>query len=132
MAQTKKKRRTKHRGNAAGVVESRGRTGRRLTDAERSSSAKKDPKQARLDRLNRPPSWRGAANRSLVAVVIFVAVLILFFKQSVPASISLGAFLLVLYIPLSYYTDLWLYRRRQRKQLEARSSQGRPKAGDGG
>jgi hypothetical protein len=28
MAQTKKKRSTKHRGNAAGIVETRGRTGR--------------------------------------------------------------------------------------------------------
>ena len=29
MAQTRKRRQTKHRGNAAGMVESRGRTGRR-------------------------------------------------------------------------------------------------------
>ena len=29
MAQTKRKRRTKHRGNAAGMVEARGRTGRK-------------------------------------------------------------------------------------------------------
>jgi len=35
MAQTKRKRQTKHRGNAAGVVESRGRTGRKPTKAEK-------------------------------------------------------------------------------------------------
>ena len=35
MAQTKRKRRTKHRGNAAGSVEARGRTGRKPTDQER-------------------------------------------------------------------------------------------------
>ena len=35
MAQTKRKRQTKHRGNAAGVVESRGRTGRKPTEAEK-------------------------------------------------------------------------------------------------
>ena len=34
MAQTKRKRRTKHRGNAAGMVEARGRTGRRLSPEE--------------------------------------------------------------------------------------------------
>src|SRR6266516_1140874 len=35
MAQTKRKRRTKHRGNAAGAIESRGRTGRKPTPEER-------------------------------------------------------------------------------------------------
>lgn len=112
MAQTRKKRSTKHRGNAAGVVESRGRTGRKLTDDERKPGAKR----SREDRFNRPPSWRGAANRSLVAVVIFVAILVLFFKQNAAAAIALGGFLLLLYIPMSYYTDLWLYRRRQAKK----------------
>ena len=112
MAQTRKKRSTKHRGNAAGVVENRGRTGRKLSDDER----KPGSKGSREDRFNRPPSWRGAANRSLIAVVIFVAVLILFFKQNASAAIALGGFLLLLYIPMSYYTDLWLYRRRMAKK----------------
>ena len=39
MAQTKKKRSTKHRGNAAGVVEARGRTGRKLTEDEKRKNA---------------------------------------------------------------------------------------------
>ena len=34
MAQTKRKRRTKHRGNAAGTIETRGRTGRPPTAEE--------------------------------------------------------------------------------------------------
>jgi len=112
MAQTRKKRSTKHRGNAAGVVETRGRTGRKLDEGER----KPGSKPSREDRFNRPPTWRGAANRSVVAVVIFIAVLILFFKQNASAAIALGAFLLLLYIPMSYYTDLWLYRRRMAKK----------------
>jgi hypothetical protein len=115
MAQTKKKRSTKHRGNAAGVVETRGRTGRKPTDAEK-QPAKTGGK--RQDRFDRPPSWRGAANRSLIAVVIFVAILILFFKQSVPASLSLGAVMLLFYIPLSYFTDNALYKRRLRQKQQ--------------
>jgi len=122
MAQTKKKRSTKHRGNAAGVVETRGRTGRKLTDAERKANAKSTAKAARGDRFNRPPTWRSAANRSLVAVFIFVAVLVLFLDQKVGASFALGGFLLILYIPMSYYTDQWLYRRRQRKDAEAKAA----------
>ena len=39
MAQTKRKRQTKHRGNAAGVVEARGRTGRKPTAAEKGGKA---------------------------------------------------------------------------------------------
>lgn len=111
MAQTRKKRSTKHRGNAAGVVESRGRTGRKLTEDERGSTGAR----RRQDRFDRPPTWRGAANRSLIAVFIFVAILVLFFKQNASASIALGGFLMLLYVPLSYYTDLWLYRRRKAK-----------------
>jgi len=41
MASTKKKRRTKHRGNAAGIVESRGRTGRKPADNEKKASDNK-------------------------------------------------------------------------------------------
>ena len=122
MAQTKKKRSTKHRGNAAGIVETRGRTGRKLTDAERKSNAASSAKLTRQDRFNRPPTWRSAANRSLIAVVIFVAVLVLFLKQDPGPAFGLGGFLLILYIPMSYYTDQWLYKRRQRKDAEARSA----------
>ncbi len=69
MAQTKRK--TKHRGNAAGMVESRGRTGRRPTAAERSGSAreKAKAKEQRLNKYDRPPTWRGAFYRAAVAAV---------------------------------------------------------------
>lgn len=116
MAQTKKKRSTKHRGNAAGIVENRGRTGRKLEPGERGGAAKRPGGRPRQDRFDRLPTWRGAANRSIIAVVFFVAVLVLFLKQNAGGALLLGAFLLVLYIPLSYYTDLWLYRRRRAKR----------------
>ena len=106
MAQTKKKRRTKHRGNAAGMVEARGRTGRAPSGSERGKPAGKP------DRRDRPPSWRSAANRSLVAVVIFIAVLVLFLRQPLGTSVVIGVAMLVIYVPLSYATDRWIYRRR--------------------
>ena len=52
MAQTKRKRRTKHRGTAAGTIETRGRTGRRPTADEKK---KEDRTQARERRLSTPP-----------------------------------------------------------------------------
>ena len=117
MAQTKKKRSTKHRGNAAGGVESRGRTGRKLTADERGKNAKaRGGTPAKTDRFDRPPTWTGAAQRSLIAVMIFVAVLVLLFKQDAKQAIALSSVLLVVYIPMSYYTDAYLYKRRKAKQ----------------
>jgi hypothetical protein len=112
MAQTKRKRQTKHRGNAAGMVETRGRTGRPLNDEER----KPTKEQARLDKLNNPPTWRGATIRSAIATVIFVGVVLIAFKQQPAAAVGLAAFVFLFYIPLGYYTDLMLYRRRMKKQ----------------
>ena len=117
MAQTKKKRSTKHRGNAAGGVESRGRTGRKLTADERGKNAKaRGGTPQKTDRFDRPPTWTGAAQRSLIAVMIFVAVLVLLFKQDAKQAIALSSVLLVVYIPMSYYTDAYLYKRRKAKQ----------------
>ena len=116
MAQTREKRRTKHRGNAAGMVESRGRTGR-PSGAEKGTGKGKSPgRSGSTDRRDRPPSWRSALNRSIVAVVIFVAVLVLLLKQPVTSSIIIGVAMLAFYVPLSYATDRWIYRRRMAKR----------------
>jgi hypothetical protein len=117
MASTKRKRRTKHRGNAAGIVETRGRTGRKPTAQERKA-------QARRDRFSKPPTWRGSFNRAIVAVVIFVAVITLLLHQNPIAAVGLGAFMLLFYVPMTYYMDMYFYRRRQAK-LSGQSGQGR-------
>jgi hypothetical protein len=113
VASTKRKRRTKHRGNAAGMVETRGRTGRKPGPADKTTA-----RRARMDRFSKPPTVRSAFQRSAIAAVIFVFAMILIVKQTVAASIALGAFVLLFYVPLSYYTDLFFYRRRQAKELE--------------
>ena len=111
MASTRRKRRTKHRGNAAGVVETRGRTGRKPTGSERKPSGR----AARLDRFNRPPSWRSSFNRALIAAAVFVAASILILKQKPIAGVAFGVFLVLFYTPLTFYTDSFFYRRRQAK-----------------
>ena len=108
MAQTRKKRSTKHRGNAAGVVENRGRTGRKLTDQERSAGSAKTARGPRPPKL---PTWRGAFNKALIMAAIFVGIIVLFVKQNVSQSIAVGVFLVFMYTPLSYYTDRFIYRR---------------------
>jgi len=125
MAQAKKKRNSKHRGNAAGIVETRGRTGRPLSEREQSknkaaSGAKGASSRGAGGRPVRPPSWRSAATRSIVAVVIFVAVLTLLLKVPINQTLPVAGLMLLFYIPLSYYTDRWLYRRRMAKDAAAR------------
>ncbi len=117
MAQTKRKRQTKHRGNAAGVVEARGRTGRRPTAAEKSAEGReKAQKRAqREQRYDRPPTWRGAFYRALVAAILMVVVSMFLVKNTLQA-VLIFPLVLAMYVPISYYTDLWMYRRRLRKK----------------
>ena len=118
--QSRKRRQTKHRGNAAGMVEVRGRTGRKPTDEERAKpqSTKELARQRRLERLDREPTWRGAANRAAIAAGLFVVAVILLGQRPATA-FTLGALMLLLYVPLSYYTDLVIYNRRRKKKATA-------------
>src|ERR1044071_3537733 len=102
MAQTKRKRRSKHRGNAAGSVEVRGRTGRQVAPA-------KGGKAVRLDRLDRPPTRRSAAKRSAIATLLFVVV-ITFLQHNLASALVIG----LLMFPL--YTDKRIYEKRKAKK----------------
>jgi hypothetical protein len=117
MAQTRRRRRSKHRGNAAGIVEARGRTGRPPTAAERTGrkSQTQTAREKRLARYDRPPSWRSAFNRAMIAAVLMLVVSLLLLKKPT-AAIELFPIVLLLYVPLGYYFDLYLYRRRQRQK----------------
>jgi hypothetical protein len=113
MAQTKRKRRsTKHRGNAAGQVEARGRTSR----AETAPKAGKPG-----ERFDKPPEWRSAMNRAAIAAGLFGVMTLLLLKQPPLAAAGLTAAVFCLYVPLGYYTDDFIYKRRQRKKLEAKA-----------
>jgi hypothetical protein len=126
MAQTRRKRQTKHRGNAAGVVESRGRTGRKPTAAEKSGKATTSAaaRKREVDRRDRPPTWRGAFYKAMIATVLLLFVILVFMKGS---SSAIGLFPIVLgaYTVVSYYTDRWVYERRQRKKAQQGKAQSR-------
>jgi Flp pilus assembly protein TadB len=113
MAQTKKKRRSKHRGTAAGTIETRGRTGRPPTADERKKQSRSD---ARERRLNTPPTWKSSMQRAAFAAVIMFAFLLLTThgKNRIATAVSFAVFALVLYVPAGYYLERFLYNRRQR------------------
>jgi Flp pilus assembly protein TadB len=123
VAQTKRKRQTKHRGNAAGVVESRGRTGRKPTAAEKSGDPKEQAraKERQIDRRDRKPTWRGAFLKAMAAAVLLLAIVILFLKGQ---GIQLFPVVLIVYTLMSYYTDLWMYNRRQRAKARQTGKEG--------
>jgi hypothetical protein len=122
MAQpTKRKRKTKHRGNAAGMIETRGRTGRKLTEAETKRDGKADAAARRLERMNRPPSWRSAATKAAIAAVVFAVAVTLLFKRPLAGALVLAVFTFVIYVPLSYYTDAFLYKRNQSRKAKPKA-----------
>jgi hypothetical protein len=121
MAQTKRKRRSKHRGNAAGVVESRGRTGRRPTAEEQKKASRQSAREARV---NKPPTWNSAFMKAaLMAGLLFVFTQIGLFggKAQIGQSVAICAFALLLYTPIAYMTDKFVYTRAQRRKQQAKS-----------
>jgi hypothetical protein len=116
MAQTKRKR--KHRGTQAGTIEARGRTGRRPpTQVE----GRKVSRERRANRFDRPPTWRGALNRAAISAAVFAVAVVVIFGRPIPDALVLGAVMVLLYLPMSYYTDRFLYKRRIR-QKQARDA----------
>ena len=121
MAQTKRKRRTKHRGNAAGAIEARGRTGRKPTEAETKQSIRD---QAKTRRLTKPPTWNSAALKALaMAVLLFVLtqIGILGGDTSVQQGIILAAMAMLIYTPLAYMTDRWVYNKNLAKSQQPKT-----------
>jgi Flp pilus assembly protein TadB len=130
MAQTRRKRKRRHRGTQAGTVEARGRTSRPSGARASGSAAKKKPanraeardiaRQKRASRFDEPPTWRGSLNRSAVAAAIFVVAIIVVFHRPVAPALVLGVLMVFLYLPMSFYTDRFLYNRRQRQKQAGR------------
>jgi hypothetical protein len=116
VAQTRKKRRRKHRGTQAGTIERAGRTGRPQTRED----AKRISRERRQERLDRRPTWRGAVQRAAIAAALFGVLVVLAFGRAPSAGAFLALFMFVLYIPLGYATDHAMYRFRQRRKQPQR------------
>ena len=112
MAQTKNKRKRKHRGTPAGTIERTARSG----GSPSREDAKAKAKERRAERLDREPTWKGAANRAAIAAVVFGVLVVVAFGRDIAQGLTLAVFMFVLYIPLGYATDSAIYRFRQRKR----------------
>jgi hypothetical protein len=120
MAQTKRKRRTKHRGTPAGTIETRGRTGRKPTAQESGASAARSGRESRFDK---PPTWRSATIRAgFAAVLLFFLFQFIGPDTSVLQSGLMSVLAMSIYVPLGYFMDRAMYNRRQRSRAKARAS----------
>ncbi|HEX2360271.1 MAG TPA: hypothetical protein VHH72_10700 [Solirubrobacterales bacterium] len=131
MAQTKRKRRRKHRGTQGGRVDTRpkGRPRNRAEARQRAQARRSgsSPRQARGSGDPSPPTWRSAFNKGLIAAVIFFALLAILFSRPIAASAGIAAFMLAFYVPMAYYTDRFFFNRalRRRQQEQQARAQGR-------
>jgi magnesium-transporting ATPase (P-type) len=112
MAQTKRKRQTKHRGTAAGQVTNRGRTSKPPSAAEVKKQKRDD---AKVTRLTKKPTWSSAALRSGLAA-IFICIFLLVTTHKASTSLLFAAVAALIYIPSGFYIETYLWRRRMRKQ----------------
>ena len=53
----------------------------------------------------------------MFAAILMLLVVIIVFNQGNQA-IALFPIVLIMYVPISYYTDKWIYDRRQRKKAQ--------------
>ncbi len=112
MAQTRRKRRSKHRGTAVGNIEARGRTGRKPTPAEAKAAG-----GARPRRGDRKPSWKSAYIRAFFAALFLFALTRLGLGGEMPLeqSIFFATVAMFIYVPLGYYMDTFIYSRKRKR-----------------
>jgi nitroreductase len=116
VAQTRKKRRRKHRGTQAGTIDRSGRTSRPRPGEDAKAAARR----RRQERLDRPPTIKGAAQRAALAAVgvgLLIALVPGFARTPAQAAL-LALFMFVIYVPLGYVLDKAIYDFRQRRKRQ--------------
>jgi hypothetical protein len=127
MARTRK-RRSKHRGTQAGTVEkaahNRGSARAAASRPRTKAEAREEARRRRIERLDRPPTWKGAAQRAGIAAALLAVLAVTLLGQTVPQALLLASFMLLIYIPLGYLFDGFVYRLRQRRKSGAGGGRG--------
>jgi hypothetical protein len=119
MAQTRKRRRRKHRGTQGGSIDRR-----RAARPRSRQEARARARQQATAKRDAPPTWQGAINRGILGALIFLAALLLIFGQPAGGAIPLAVFMGIVYVPMGYYLELFFYNRRQAQRRSERERQG--------
>jgi hypothetical protein len=122
MAQTKKKRRRKHRGTQGGRIDTRPARGRARSRAEaqaRARSRTKGGKGKGDPKAPKPATWSSAIKKGGVAAILFVGLLALLGQNPI-TSLAVGVLMLGFYVPMSFLMDRFFYQRYLRKEEKKR------------
>ncbi|HET8592462.1 MAG TPA: hypothetical protein VFL56_02265 [Solirubrobacterales bacterium] len=129
MAQTKKKRRRKHRGTQGGRIDRRPPRGRARSRAEARARARSSTKN-RDSRTPKPPTWSSAMKKGAIASVLFFALLAIM-GQAPVASAAIAVLMMGFYVPMSFLMDRFFYQRNLRKEARQRAEREAQRAGGG-
>jgi Flp pilus assembly protein TadB len=122
VAQTRRRRRRKHRGTQGGGIDRRGRTSRPRSRQEARARTRKQLGAKKPG--DGPPTWRRAVGRGSFAAALFLVLLVVLFHQSLVSSVSVAVLMLAFYIPMGYMIDRFVYNRRlaaARRERERRA-----------
>ncbi len=119
MAQTKKKRRRKHRGTQGGRIDTRPARGRARSRAEAQNRARSRTKKKGKagDRTPQPANWSSALKKGGVASVLFAGILALMGQNPIQI-VVVAIVLLGFYVPMAYLMDRFFYQRHLRKEAQ--------------
>jgi hypothetical protein len=127
MAQTKRKRRRKHRGTQGGRIDRRPARGRARSRAEAQNRARSRTKKSG-PKVPDAPSWNSALKKGGIASVLFAGILALMGQH--PKVIPVVAILMMgVYVPMAYTMDRFFYNRHLRKEAEKRQEREQRRAG---
>jgi hypothetical protein len=127
VAKTKKKRRRKQRGTQGGRIDTRparrprnraeakAQAAQRRGSAKKGSKGKSAAKGGRQARPLAPPTWKGSFAKGGLAAVLFFGLFAGLFHRPLGASAAISGFMLVFYVPMSFYVDNFMYKRKLRE-----------------
>ena len=117
MAQTKRKRKRKHRGTQGGSVSRASNRRPRNRDEARAQARRNQDL-----RRNQAPTWQSAFKRALIMSVILFALMAFFVGQSIASAAALSVVMVGIYTPMGYYLERFLHRRRMAAEQKAREA----------
>jgi hypothetical protein len=127
MAQTKRKRRRKHKGTQGGRIDRSPGRGRARSRAEakaraRSRTKKRDP------RTPQPANWNTALKKGGIAAALFFGLLMVMGQRPI-SSVAIAVLMLAFYVPMAYLMDRFFYQRHTRKEAQKRLERERQRTG---
>jgi hypothetical protein len=128
MAQTRRKRRRKHRGTQSGRIDRRPARGRPRSRAEAKARAGQRSRKKPGTREAGPPTWRSALQKSVIAGALFFGLLVVAFGRPPLASAGIAVLMLGFYVPMSFLVDRFFYQRRLRLEEKERLERAQGKA----